>query len=670
MQSAFRASALHKQRTGKEYRIDEKAVQRCQDFEEIDPEVKGSARGASSTAGATRNIVLDSSNSKQLASESSAGLRSAKERRQQDIDQAFDRFFPNAQLHAERLSQAIHAKVPRDINDSDANCPSDASPPQSSDNSRLSREKTNMNHEESGGLLPSLEEWNKRGKESELDVPLCFDYDWTIEPDGQWIPDMTAYDHPFTDFLNVEPDFASPSQEKVTFLNQNSKYESTESMCQSPLSEEHPEGFTRTRSYLPIVDVRKGNRGGSGKKRNQTQEPSNAMNTGRESLVHGQTVAFKRSRASSKTPSDILPELTTQSDGDTGLSVLDHPDMCEIGLVDADDPRESWLISHNPESLARILGETYIDDDAIRNVFQIVMRAIGAARFTCLDSISMGSEGESESGRASKMLLPIYLESTRHFVSAIIPEDRASVRIYDPAPSEYHLKQAVRKTSTVLKRLGVDNDTQKEGSYVSYRAPIIQTDNHSCGVALIVTGLYEALDMEIPQGQLHVPLWRHVIWMLLQPLCHEEQLVVIDTVSKVIDLSPRTLQTGLPIIRLPSIHDETAPADAALHSWIAEAAILVSRIDEVTESIIGGSRFSSPQIAQFERLRSKALENLQSCTNGVPSSKNAGTERHALKEAIVRINRVIVFLEGRVIKVQKAKELQKIASRLKGVLQG
>lgn len=329
-----------------------------------------------------------------------------------------------------------------------------------------------------------------------------------------------------------------------------------------------------------------------------------------------------------------------------------------------DSPPESWLFPHNERSVARILGQTYIDDDVIHNTFQLVMKALGKMRFLCLSSLSATFRRELAEGPSAKIFLPVYDSSKKHFSAITVPRDRASVRVYDSAPALGSFRLAAQKATSLFEPLGIDINLEKNPSFVSYRAPILQTDNHSCGVAVIVVGLYEALDLPVPQGQLHPTLWRHTIWLLLKPLSPEEHDIVRDLEAKLTEPSEADMGHNLPGMNFHLPDYESVPMDQMLERWVSESSSLLSIIEQQAEQFLEeGTQFTLPEIGMFEELKRVAADSFSTC---LTASEVKDEECIAMREVVVRISRVTTFLKGRLVQIQKAEKLRRKVSRMKG----
>lgn len=329
-----------------------------------------------------------------------------------------------------------------------------------------------------------------------------------------------------------------------------------------------------------------------------------------------------------------------------------------------DSPPESRLFPHSERSVARILGQTCIDDDIIHNTFRLVTKALGKMRFLCPSSVSTTFRRELAEGSSAKLFLPVYDSSNKHFSAIAVPKDRASVRVYDSAPALGSFRLAAQKATSLFEPLGIDINLDKNPSFISYRAPILQTDNHSCGVAVIVVGLYEGLDLPVPQGQLHPTLWRHTIWLLLKPLSPEENEKVRNMESKFIEPSEEDMGHILPSMNVHLPDYESVPMDQMLERWVAESSTLLSKIEQQAEQFLEeGTQFTLPEIGMFEELEKRATDSLSAC---LAASEIKEEECYAIREAVVRISRVTTFLKGRLVQIQKAEKLRRKVSRMKG----
>jgi hypothetical protein len=98
--------------------------------------------------------------------------------------------------------------------------------------------------------------------------------------------------------------------------------------------------------------------------------------------------------------------------------------------------------------------------------------------------------------------------------------------------------------------------------------------------------------------------------------------------------------------------------------WVSEGSSLLSRIEEQAEHVLEeGAQFTTPESAMFEELKRRAMDGLSACLTAPEIRKD---ECYAMRETVVRINRVTAFLKGRRLQIQKAEKLRRKISMMRG----
>ncbi|KAF7556775.1 hypothetical protein G7046_g6201 [Stylonectria norvegica] len=171
----------------------------------------------------------------------------------------------------------------------------------------------------------------------------------------------------------------------------------------------------------------------------------------------------------------------------------------------------------NAESLHSLAPSTWLDDAAINCVLSIFVAAAEPAHFHLVDPIlinCLSFPPLSPSQWTSTLLLPLHLETSSHWVLAVIRPDRNSVDFFDSLPSVTHLTQGEALVRRMMNRLLPQR--LAPWRLVSRIAPR-QENSHDCGLCVIVFALHIIAGCPLPASAIHGPLWRHILSRLLSP---------------------------------------------------------------------------------------------------------------------------------------------------------
>lgn len=328
-------------------------------------------------------------------------------------------------------------------------------------------------------------------------------------------------------------------------------------------------------------------------------------------------------------------------------------------------PREFRLFERNATYLARIqAGSGWLDDDAINNSFQVIETAVGRRHLRFVNTMDSNFEKVLGSTKA-KILLPTFHERTEHtpehWTIGVIPESRYPLRVYDSMASAHYFQQTAKRIQQVLQYFGTDINLDDD---VSYRSPIMQRDGHSCGIAVFLTGVHEALNWEVPQGQIHNGLWRSTIHTMLVPLTRDEALIIKSLELQRLELDESGLPLDLPLFNVTGCDPSTVPADQALQvyasNFLNSAVMIAKSMDELTKR----TSHLAPPIQIFKELQQRAIENFKARM----ADNACDDELYAIMEAAVRIKRVIRLLEAHPRKMENARQLMQKIEGLKDSL--
>ncbi|KAH7308916.1 hypothetical protein B0I35DRAFT_440970 [Stachybotrys elegans] len=249
-----------------------------------------------------------------------------------------------------------------------------------------------------------------------------------------------------------------------------------------------------------------------------------------------------------------------------------------------------------PEDSLAILEDDQAQlNDYIVNHTIALIATVATKPFLSIDSMTEDFQVKPSLETSEYVFVPLHLtlkEDNGHWALAIVNETRLSVQVYDSMPSLDLQGQIEQKLRKIYKKHSWPIYEQ-----LIFSSPIIQQNGHDCGIMVLIAALYRAAGFEVPDRAEHAP-WRAILFELLR--------------------SRRSYS-----IKIPESYNELVK--------------LLKKLSSSTHSFLTGNQGVKPHYETSQQPKIPALRVFQVLRQAFDTQEI---------EAVIRISRVIDFLEG------------------------
>lgn len=209
----------------------------------------------------------------------------------------------------------------------------------------------------------------------------------------------------------------------------------------------------------------------------------------------------------------LLPDSTRCSIGLTGSPIVGgtraNPLVVENPRTQGDH-RRSPVVSISPSSLDRLNNpKACLNDEVINGVLKLITSASGG-QLLAIDSLTTRSSLGNLNAR--KTLIPIHID--HHWILAVA--ERRRFTVYDSYPTAGIGFRAEEKLCNLFQTRLKDR-----GWRFVVSAPMMQDNDHDCGVFMLAAACCEAINLPVP-NELDTARWRSLFRRLLEPLTASE----------------------------------------------------------------------------------------------------------------------------------------------------